>query len=188
MRKTKIVCTIGPATRSESALKELVYAGMNVARLNFSHGDHEYHKENIDLIKKIRLETGAPLAILLDTKGPEIRVRKFENDSVIINDGDDFILTTREVAGTNKEVSVTYKDLPKQVFTGVRILVDDGNIELCVSGTTATDVICTVVHGGKISNNKSINIPLVHLDMPYLSEVDKKDILFDAIIYSQPIR
>lgn len=178
MRKTKIVCTIGPATRSESALKELVYAGMNVARLNFSHGDHEYHKENIDLIKKIRLETGAPLAILLDTKGPEIRVRKFENDSVIINDGDDFILTTREVTGTNKEVSVTYKDLPKQVFTGVRILVDDGNIELCVSGTTATDVICTVVHGGKISNNKSINIPLVHLDMPYLSEVDKKDILF----------
>ncbi|MEG0894744.1 MAG: pyruvate kinase [Oscillospiraceae bacterium] len=178
MKKTKIVCTLGPSSNNEDTIIEMISNGMNVARLNFSHGDHQYHKATINTVKKVRDKIGEPIAIMLDTKGPEIRIKKFKDDSVILTEGDIFTLTTNDVLGTNKMVSVTFSKLPQQLKQGNMVLIDDGSIKLCVKECTDTDVICTVVRGGKVSNSKGINIPYIHIDMPYLSKIDKDDILF----------
>ena len=178
MRRTKIVCTIGPATNSEEMLTRLVRSGMNVARLNFSHGTHEYHKDTLERIKRVRRREGMPVAILLDTKGPEIRVKDFKDGFAELREGAEFTLTTREIEGTEQAVTVTYAGMPAELSEGSSILIDDGNIELCVKRCTETDVICQVVRGGRISNHKGINVPNVHLDMPFLSEQDQSDILF----------
>lgn len=178
MRRTKIVCTIGPATNSEEMLTRLVRSGMNVARLNFSHGTHEYHKDTLERIKRVRRREGMPVAILLDTKGPEIRVKDFKDGFAELREGAEFTLTTREIKGTEQAVTVTYAGMPAELSEDNSILIDDGNIELCVKRCTETDVICQVVRGGRISNHKGINVPNVHLDMPFLSEQDQSDILF----------
>lgn len=178
MRRTKIVCTIGPATNSEEMLTRLVRSGMNVARLNFSHGTHEYHKDTLERIKRVRRREGMPVAILLDTKGPEIRVKDFKDGFAELREGAEFTLTTREIEGTEQAVTVTYAGMPAELSESNSILIDDGNIELCVKRCTETDVICQVVRGGRISNHKGINVPNVHLDMPFLSEQDQSDILF----------
>lgn len=178
MRRTKIVCTIGPATNSEEMLTRLVRSGMNVARLNFSHGTHEYHKDTLERIKRVRRREGMPVAILLDTKGPEIRVKDFKDGFAELREGAEFTLTTREIEGTEQAVTVTYAGMPAELSEDNSILIDDGNIELCVKRCTETDVICQVVRGGRISNHKGINVPNVHLDMPFLSEQDQSDILF----------
>ncbi len=178
MRKTKIICTLGPASSDEKTISEMVKAGMNVARLNFSHGTHEYHKEIIERIKKVRNELKAPLAIMLDTKGPEIRVKQFRNGSETLETGAKFVLTTKDVEGTKDKVSITYPDLPGQLTEGQKILIDDGNITLCVDSCTDTDINCTVLFGGVIKNNKGINVPNVRMDMKYLSEKDEADLVF----------
>lgn len=178
MRRTKIVCTIGPATNNEEMLTRLVRSGMNVARLNFSHGTHEYHKDTLERIKRVRRREGMPVAILLDTKGPEIRVKDFKDGFAELREGAEFTLTTREIEGTEQAVTVTYAGMPAELSEDNSILIDDGNIELCVKRCTETDVICQVVRGGRISNHKGINVPNVHLDMPFLSEQDQSDILF----------
>ena len=178
MRKTKIVCTLGPATDNEDVLRKLMLAGMNVARLNFSHGTHEEQKKRMDMVKKLRAELGLPIAILLDTKGPEIRTRDFESGKVEVKAGDFFTLTTRDIVGDSTITSITYKDLYKDVQVGTHILIDDGLIELEVTSISGEDILCTVITGGPISNHKGINVPDVHLNMPYLSEVDESDILF----------
>ncbi len=178
MRKTKIVCTIGPATRNEETIKELIKSGMNVARLNFSHGSHEYHKGTIDLLKKVRKEMDCPLAILLDTKGPEIRTKTLKEQKVVLVKGNKFTLTTNEVDGDTNMVSITYQTLPQQLEIGTNVLIDDGKIKLVVEELTETDIICTITRGGELGEKKGINIPGVKLDMPYLNENDKADILF----------
>ena len=178
MRKTKIVCTIGPACRDMATLRKMVEAGMNVARLNFSHGDHEYHAHTIALLKQVRDEMGVPLAIMLDTKGPEVRLRDFEGGSAMLLDGQTFTLTTREVMGNTDIAQQTFAKLPEAVAAGNTILIDDGKIVLKVESTTETDVVCRVVHGGKVSNHKGVNVPNVHLDMPVLGEKDRQDLLF----------
>ncbi|MDE6583175.1 MAG: pyruvate kinase, partial [Clostridia bacterium] len=176
--KTKIVCSIGPASSKVETLEKMIDAGMNVARFNMSHGTHESHKTLIEAVKTARANKGKSVGILIDTKGPEIRVKQFEKGKIFLKENDDFVLTTKEVLGNQERVSVTYKNLPKSLSKDTRILLNDGNIELKVKKLTATDITCTVVHGGELSNNKSINIPGVKTDMPYLSEQDKKDILF----------
>ena len=177
MRKTKIVCTMGPSTADDDVLRELMKAGMNVARQNFSHGDHEGHLKTFQRIKRIREELGLPVASLLDTKGPEVRVK-------LLKDGEIFILTTREVEGDSSQVSITYKNLAKDIDIGTRILADDGLIEMKVTEIDSTpegdDIKCLVIHGGIISNNKSCNFPGAKLSMPYVSERDKSDIIFAA--------
>jgi len=178
MRKTKIVCTIGPACRSEETIEQLVKSGMNVARINFSHGDHEYHEETIQMLKNVREKLACPLAILLDTKGPEIRIKTFKEENVFLEEGKKFVLTADEVDGDENIVSVTYKELPRQLDNGAVVLIDDGRIELTVNSIEGSNIICTVVHGGELSDRKGINIPGIHLDFPYLSEQDKKDIIF----------
>lgn len=179
MKKTKIVCTIGPASDSEEILRELFKAGLNVCRLNFSHGTYEDHQVRIDRIKKIREELNLPIAIMLDTKGPEIRVKKFANNSVRLDRGQQFTLTTRDVAGDEKICSVTYKNLAKEVHPKDRILIDDGLIELRVEQIkSGTDIICTVMTEGLVSNNKGINIPGVKINLPFLSPQDIEDLKF----------
>ncbi len=178
MRKTKIICTIGPASESEDKLKELMLAGMNVARFNFSHGSHDEHRRKFERIRKIRDELDLPVATMLDTKGPEIRLRDFANGKEELKAGQTFTLTSREVAGTYKEVSITYKDLTKDCKSGMTILLDDGLIELHVDSVTDTDIVCTVVNGGPISDKKGVNVPGAELSMPYLSEQDRSDIIF----------
>ena len=178
MRRTKIVCTLGPASLHEDMLEKMLKNGMNVARLNFSHGTHEYHKKSIELFRRVRDRLGLPAAIMLDTKGPEIRVGDFENGHVELVTGSEFTLTTRDILGNEKEVSVTCKNLPSQLSAGKRILIDDGRLLLTVLSTTDTDILCRVDDGGPVSNHKGINIPDTHIDMPFLGEVDKKDLLF----------
>ncbi len=178
MRKTKIVCTLGPVSRDENMVKELIKSGMNVARLNFSHGDHEYHKETIDTVKKVREELSEPVAILLDTKGPEIRLGLFENEKVTLLDGGEFVLTSEDILGNEKRASISYKKLPQEVKEGNTILINDGNVRLIVLEVCGEDIRCKVVRGGEISNRKGINVPRVHLDMPFLSERDKQDLIF----------
>lgn len=178
MRKTKIVCTIGPASQNKSTIEAMLKAGMNVARLNFSHGEHATHKKVIEMFREVRDKMGIAAAVLLDTKGPEVRIKNIEAGEVVLAEGDTFVLTAREVAGSEKEVSVTYKDLPSQLKAGNRVLIDDGKIQLIVKETTETDVICTVKYGGTLRSKKSINVPYVRLDMPYLSERDKEDLRF----------
>lgn len=178
MNKTKIVCSIGPASSSVEVLEKMIDAGMNVARFNMSHGTHDSHKLLIDAVKQARANKNKPVAIMIDTKGPEIRVKQFENGKILLKEGEHFTLTTKPVIGNQTEVSVTYQNLPKILKKDTKILLNDGNIELRVEKTTAHDIVCTVVHGGELSNNKSINIPGVKTEMPYLSEQDKSDLLF----------
>ncbi|MBQ2736162.1 MAG: pyruvate kinase [Clostridia bacterium] len=178
MRKTKIVCTIGPACSDEITLKKMCLAGMNVARLNFSHGTHEDHQKNVDMLKRIRQELNIPLAIMLDTKGPEYRVGTFKNGKEELSDGDTFTFTTRDVEGDKSIVSVSYKNLSSEICPGDKILVNNGLLLFSVLETTETDVICRVVEGGVISNRKSMSFPNKVMNQVYLSEQDKKDILF----------
>lgn len=178
MRKTKIICTIGPASEKESVMRELILEGMNVARFNFSHGNHEEHLGKLNTLKKLRSELGLPIAALLDTKGPEIRLCKFKEGKVELKKGQLFTLTTRDIEGDDQIVSITYKDLVKDIKEGSRILVDDGLIEMVVEHLTETDIICKVKNSGFVSNNKGVNVPGVHLSMPYISPKDREDILF----------
>lgn len=178
MRKTKIICTIGPASESEDMIRELCKAGMNVARLNFSHGSHEEHKARVERIKKIRTELNLPIAIMLDTKGPEYRIGVFENHKVEINDGDRFTFTTDEIVGDNTKVSVSYKNLAKELDKGDTILVNNGLIELRVVNTTEKEIECDVIIGGVLSDRKSMAFPGKHIHQEYLSDKDKEDLLF----------
>lgn len=178
MRKTKIICTIGPVSENAEMLKELLLAGMNVARFNFSHGDYEEHRAKFERAVKIAKEWNLPLATMMDTKGPEIRLRDFEGGKVYLESGQDFTLTTEEIMGTSKRASITYKNLKNDIEVGKTLLIDDGLIELAIKEITDTDIICTVVNGGYVSNHKGINVPGAILSMPYISEVDKQDILF----------
>ncbi|MBR2619741.1 MAG: pyruvate kinase [Firmicutes bacterium] len=178
LKKTKIVCTLGPSSRDEETMEAMLMAGMNVARLNFSHGTHEDHKKTIESFRRVRDKLDLPAAVLLDTKGPEIRLKDFENGSEIIEDGQVFTLTSEDIQGTKERVATTYAALPSQVGKGTKILIDDGRIRLEVSETTDTDVICSVISGGKVSNRKGVNIPNKSLDLEYISEADRNDILF----------
>ncbi len=179
MKKTKIVCTIGPASDSEEVLRELFKEGLNVCRLNFSHGTHEEHQIRIDRIKKIRQELNLPIAIMLDTKGPEIRLKNFGVNSVMLSKGQQFTLTTRDILGDETICSVTYTNLAKEVKPNDRILIDDGLIELRVEKVTdGTDIVCTVMSDGPVSNHKGINIPGVKIKLPFLSEQDISDLKF----------
>lgn len=178
MRKTKIVCTIGPASKDRETLKKMLEAGMNVARLNFSHGTHKEHGETIKIFRNVRDEMGIPAAVLLDTKGPEIRIKNFKDGQVDLVEGQEFTITTRELEGDQNIVSVTYENFPKEVKQGNMILINDGKIMIRVERTDETDVTGIVVHGGKISNHKGINLPNVNLQIEYLSEQDRLDILF----------
>ena len=178
MRKTKIICTLGPSTDKDGVLRELVASGMNVARFNFSHGSYEEHKGRLDNLKAIRAELGKPVAALLDTKGPEIRLKEFKNGVEMLEVGQTFTLTTREVEGTKEICSITYKDLPQDVQAGGTIMLDDGLIKLRIEKVTDTDITCTVLNSGKIKTKKGVNVPGVHLSMPYLSQRDRDDIIF----------
>ena len=178
MRKTKIICTLGPSTDKDGVLRELIANGMNVARFNFSHGSHEEHKGRLDLLKSLREELGKPVAALLDTKGPEIRLKDFKNGTEMLEAGQTFTLTTRDVEGTKEICSITYKDLPQDVAPGGTIMLDDGLIKLQIQTVNDTDIVCTVLNSGKIKNKKGVNVPGVHLSMPYMSQRDKDDIIF----------
>ena len=178
MRKTKIICTLGPSTDKDGVLRELVANGMNVARFNFSHGSYEEHKGRLDMLKSVRAELNKPVAALLDTKGPEIRLKEFKNGVEMLEAGQTFTLTTREVEGTKEICSITYKDLPQDVAPGGTIMLDDGLIKLQIQTVNDTDIVCTVLNNGKIKNKKGVNVPGVHLSMPYMSQRDKDDIIF----------
>ncbi|MBQ6787654.1 MAG: pyruvate kinase [Lachnospiraceae bacterium] len=178
MRKTKIICTIGPVSENAEMLKELLLAGMNVARFNFSHGDYEEHRAKFERAVAIAKELNLPLATMMDTKGPEIRLRDFENGKVYLESGQDFTLTTEKIMGTSKRASITYKNLKNDIEVGKTLLIDDGLIELSIKEITETEIICTVINGGYVSNHKGINVPGAILSMPYISDIDKQDILF----------
>ena len=178
MRKTKIICTLGPSTDKGDVLHDLIANGMNVARFNFSHGSYEEHGGRLAKLKALREELGKPVAALLDTKGPEIRLKEFKNGVEMLEAGQTFTLTTREVEGTKEICSVTYKDLPQDVQPGGTIMLDDGLIMLRIETVTDTDIVCTVLNNGKIKTKKGVNVPGVHLSMPYLSQKDKEDIIF----------
>ena len=179
MRKTKIVCTMGPNTNSKEMMKKLVENGMDVARFNFSHGDHEEQKMRMDLLKEVRKELKVPVAILLDTKGPEIRTGELkDHKKVTLKENQTFVLTTSEVEGDNERVSITYKGLPQDVTAGGQILIDDGLICLEVQETTGTEIVCRVINGGELGEKKGINVPNVSIKLPNLTEKDKSDLLF----------
>ena len=179
-RKTKIICTLGPAVDSEEMLRKLMEGGMNCARFNFSHGTHETHLATLNRLRRIRDELGYPVATMMDTKGPEIRIKSFQNGPITLNPGDHFILTTWDMEGTDNEVSVTYENLHNEVAPGTRILIDDGLIELRVENIEGQDIHCTVVSGGPLSNNKSINIPDTKIHLPALTDKDREDLRFAA--------
>lgn len=178
MRKTKIICTIGPACSDEETLTAMCQAGMNVARLNFSHGTHEEHGKKIELIKRVREKLGLPIAIMLDTKGPEYRIRTFKNGKITLQDGDTFTFTTRQEEGDEHHVSVSYEGLARDLQVGDRVLVNNGLLIFEVKELTDTDVICTVIAGGELSDRKSMSFPNKVLKQVYLSEQDKEDLLF----------
>ena len=178
MRKTKIICTIGPASSSEDTVRELCLAGMNVARLNFSHGSHPEHQQKIDVIKKVRQELGLPISIMLDTKGPEFRIKTFAKGKASLRDGDTFSFTTEEIAGDNTRVSVNYKGLISDLSVGDTILVANGLLIFQVMRLTKTDAVCTVIAGGELSDKKSMSFPNKVMSQVYLSEQDKLDLLF----------
>lgn len=177
-RKTKIICTLGPANDNEDVLKKLMLEGMNAARFNFSHSDHASHKKKLDMVVRLREELKLPIATILDTKGPEIRIGKFKNGRVELKKGNFFTLTTNEVEGDESIVSITYKDLPKDIKQGAVILIDDGLIEMSVVNVTETDITCSVKNDGVLSNSKGINVPGTCLSMPFISERDRADIIF----------
>lgn len=179
MRKTKIVCTLGPSTDQEGVLEQLVEAGLDVARFNFSHGSHEEHLVRFRQLEKLRKEMGRPIAALLDTKGPEIRLRNFREGRVELVKGQTFLLTTRDIEGDENQVSITYENLPRDVKPGSTILVDDGLVELTVEDVRDnTDILCRVENEGTLSNKKGVNVPGVELSMPFMSDRDKDDIFF----------
>ncbi len=178
MRKTKIVCTLGLASQTPEVIKGLINAGMNVARFNFSHGTHESHKKTFDIVRELSEKMQVPVATLLDTKGPEVRLGQFKDGKAYLETGTTFTLTTQEIIGDAQKASVTYKDLPRDVKPGIAILLDDGSIEMVVREVKGEEVLCEVLSGGDISDRKGVNLPEVHLTMPYISEQDKKDILF----------
>ena len=178
MRKTKIICTLGPSTDKEGILEQLVKEGMNVARFNFSHGSHEEQKGRLDQLKEIRSRLNKPIAALLDTKGPEIRIRDFANGKITLEEGQEFTLTADEIEGNESIVSVTYKDLYKDVRPGNTILIDDGLIGLEVQRIEGHNIVCLVKNGGVVSNKKGVNLPGVEVNMPFISPKDKEDILF----------
>ncbi|MDO5602763.1 MAG: pyruvate kinase [Oscillospiraceae bacterium] len=178
MRKTKIICTLGPATDDRETLKQVILGGMNVARFNFSHGDHAQHLNRLNLLRELCDELHAPVAALLDTKGPEVRLKNFEGGAALLEEGQLFTLTSEEVAGTAEKCTVTYKGLAADVTVGTTILLDDGLIELKVEAIDKNDVICRILNGGRISDHKGVNVPGVSLNMPYISKQDREDILF----------
>lgn len=178
MRKTKIVCTLGPATDKPGVLRDMMLAGMNVARFNFSHGTHAEHKKRLEALKKLRKELDIPVAALLDTRGPEIRTGRFKHDGVDLVSGDKFVLTPREVEGDETVTSITFKNLYQDVSVGSKILLDDGKVELTVDEIRGEDIVTTVLNNGRVGNQKGINVPGVRLSMPYLSPSDKADIMF----------
>ena len=178
MKKTKIVCTLGPASTDGNVMREMLLAGMNVARMNFSHGSHEMHKEILETFRRVRDELKIPAAVMLDTKGPEIRLGTFEGGKAILKTGERFTLTGKPVVGNSEIASVTYADMAKQLTPGTAVLLDDGRIRLEVEETTDTDLICRVVEGGPISDRKGVNVPHSRLSLPYISEADERDLRF----------
>ncbi|WP_026506578.1 pyruvate kinase [Butyrivibrio sp. MC2013] len=178
MRKTKIVCTIGPASENEQVLRQMCEMGMNVARLNFSHGSHEEHKRKLDLVKKVREDMNLPIAVMLDTKGPEYRIGTFENGKVTVEDGAEFTFTTEDIVGDDSRVSVSYKDLMNNLSPGDRILVNNGLVVFEVKTVGATEAKCIVISGGVLSNKKSMNFPGKVMKQDFLSENDRNDILW----------
>jgi len=178
VRKTKIICTLGPATDDKNVLKSLMQEGMNVARLNFSHGTQPEQAQRIALVKECREALDLPIGILLDTRGPEVRVKTFENGRIMLNEGDIFTLTGEDVVGNESRVSVTFPQLAQNVTVGTRILIDDGLIGMEVIEIKGADVICKVLNGGEVKDRKSINIPGIRLNMPYINEKDREDIIF----------
>lgn len=178
MRKTKIICTIGPASENEEVLTQMCLAGMNVARLNFSHGTYDEHERKIELIKRVRQKLGLPIAIMLDTKGPEYRIRTFASGKVTIHTGDPFTFTTDEVEGDETRVSVNYKNLAKELKPGNTVSVNNGLVKFEVQEVIGNDILCKCLVGGELSNRKSMSFPNKVMSGPYLSEQDKSDILF----------
>ena len=178
MKKTKIICTLGPATDNEDILRDLFYNGMNVARLNFSHGSHEEHQSRIDSFKKIRKELDFPVGLLQDTKGPEIRIKTFKDGKVKLKEGQEFNFVSEEIIGDKNNVSITYSELYKDVKIGNNILIDDGLIALEIIDKDSSKIKCKVLNDGVAGDKKSINIPDVNIKLPYLSKKDKEDILF----------
>ncbi|MCI8550239.1 MAG: pyruvate kinase [Lachnospiraceae bacterium] len=178
MRKTKIICTMGPAVDTDDAIRALISGGMDCARFNFSHGSHEEQKIRMDRVKSISAEMGSPIALLLDTKGPEIRLRDFENGAVTLEAGQSFTLSASSEPGNETGIGLTFGGLASCVTIGTRILIDDGKLAMFVERIEGSDVVCRVINGGTISNHKSINIPNLEIPMPYISETDRKDILF----------
>ena len=178
MRKTKIICTLGPSTDSPEILQAMMENGMDVALFNFSHGSHDEHKRRLEELKALRKKLNLPVAALLDTKGPEIRLRTFEEGKVTLEAGQHFTLTAREVIGTQEICSVSYKNLAQDVHVGSQIMLDDGLISMKVVERTETDVLCLVENGGLVKDRKGVNVPGVHLSMPYLSQRDRDDIIF----------
>ncbi|MDR1733837.1 MAG: pyruvate kinase [Oscillospiraceae bacterium] len=178
MRKTKIICTLGPATDDDEVLRGMMLEGMNVARLNFSHSTHEEHKRRAEQVKRLREALGLPIALLADTKGPEIRLGTFAQAEVLLKAGDIFTLTTEEVLGTELRASVSYKGLSDDVLPGARLLIDDGKVELRAETVSPSEIVCRVVNGGTISAHKSVNVPGAFLNMPFLSSADRADIRF----------
>lgn len=178
MRRTKIICTLGPSTKDEQVLRDLMLNGMSVARINFSHGTHEEHKETIRKVKEIRRQLNLPVGLLLDTKGPEVRIGDFEKGRIELKKGQTFVLTTNDLLGNENTVSITYKNLVNDVSVGSIILIDDGLVGMEVVSITDTDIICRVLNDGAISNHKGVNVPNVDLSMPYISDKDYNDIVF----------
>lgn len=178
MRKTKIVCTLGPATDNPEVLKELMYAGMNVARINFSHGNYQDQEERINVFKWIRGELGLPIPLLLDTQGPEIRIGKFNKERVFLEKGKAFTLLNEDILGDETKVSITYKELYKDIEIGKTILVNDGTIELKVKEILDRDIVCEIIQGGYLTNRKSINVPDLVLNLPSITEKDIADIKY----------
>ena len=178
MRRTKIICTLGPAVDSEDMIRTLIRTGMDAARFNFSHGSHPEHLERLNMLKSVRDAMGRPVATILDTKGPEIRIKSFEAKTVTLEPGDTFTLTTEDVVGNQGWVSVTYPQLHQELQPGQEILIDDGLVAIRVDRIEDTKIICTVENGGTLSANKSINIPGVHIQLPALTEKDIDDIRF----------
>ena len=178
MRRTKIVCTIGPASQEEDILREIIKSGMNVARFNFSHGDHEEHGRKLERVRRISRELHLPVAVLLDTRGPEIRLCDFENGKVELVEGQKFTLTTEDILGTSERATITYKNLVNDVKPGNSILIDDGLIGLRVEEVTDKDIVCTVLNGGPVSNHKGVNVPGAKLTMPFIDKKDHEDIVY----------
>ena len=183
MKKTKIVCTLGPATDDDNVLRELIKSGMDCARFNFSHGTHEDHKKRYEQVERIRKELRLPIPAILDTKGPEVRIKSFKDDKPVeLKTGSEYTLTTEDVIGDEKRAAINYPNLASDIETGVTILIDDGLLELKVTEIdrkeSGDDIRCKVIHGGMLKPNKSCNFPGIHLSMPYLSERDKSDLLF----------